>query len=537
MGVAFDYWEFLAGLMLFLLAMSLVEAAIGAFAGRRFKGMIARSTGSPLRGIVSGTAATAVLQSSSMVSLMMLAFVGARVIRLRDALLVVFGANLGTTATGWIVATIGFKLDLAALALPLIALGGLVSTLVPKREAAHYGRLVLGIGLLLLALQFMKGAVEGAAELVDPQMLAEFSGWQYLLFGTVFSALVQSSSATMVITLSLLNGGVIDLPSAAALAIGADLGTTSTVLLGAIGGSANKKRLAVGHFLFNLLTDLITFLIRIPLLWLVGMLQDPLLVLVAFHSVFNLMGLVLWVPLIGPFADVLGRIYRDDEKRMSRYLEETAQTVPEVALPAMAQEVDHLLERTVCHNLAGFKARTTDDPLQVRQKFTDAYHGTRELEGEILSYALDLERGSFTQEENERLTALLHAARDGLMAGKLIKDVIEDYLGLYDDAPQLYALISQLQVTLYETLHEVMHVDEVVEGTLLDELSECAEDNHRRIHEAIYAAIQRDVIAEQHTSSVLNINRHLFNSNQAMLSGLRELWLNDFDEATLSPSC
>ena len=218
MGVAFDYWEFLAGLMLFLLAMSLVEAAIGAFAGRRFKGMIARSTGSPLRGIVSGTAATAVLQSSSMVSLMMLAFVGARVIRLRDALLVVFGANLGTTATGWIVATIGFKLDLAALALPLIALGGLVSTLVPKREAAHYGRLVLGIGLLLLALQFMKGAVEGAAELVDPQMLAEFSGWQYLLFGTVFSALVQSSSATMVITLSLLNGGVIDLPSAAALA-------------------------------------------------------------------------------------------------------------------------------------------------------------------------------------------------------------------------------------------------------------------------------------------------------------------------------
>lgn len=537
MGVAFDYWQLLAGLMLFLLAMSLVEAAVRAFAGRRFKAIIARSTGSRLRGIVSGTAATAVLQSSSMVSLMMLAFVGARVIRLRDALLVVFGANLGTTATGWIVATIGFKLDLEALALPLIALGGLVSTLVPKHEAAHYGRLALGIGLLLLALQFMKGAVEGAAGLVDPQMLAEFSGWQYLLFGAVVSAIVQSSSATMVITLSLLNGGVIDLPSAAALAIGADLGTTSTVLLGAIGGSANKKRLAAGHFLFNLLTDVIAFVIRTPLLWLVGILQDPLLVLVAFHSVFNLMGLVLWAPLIGPFADVLGRFYRDDAKRMSRYLEETAQAIPEVALPAMAQEVDHLLARTVSHNLAGFKAQSTDDPAQIRRDFTDAYHGTRALEGEILSYALDLDRGCFTQEENERLTAMLHAARDGLMAGKLIKDVIKDYLGLAEDAPELYALISQLQASLYATLHEVMQVDEVVEGTLLDELGERAEDNHRRIHEAIYEAIQGDVIAEQHTSSVLNINRHLFNSNQAMLSGLRELWLNDFDDATLSASC
>ena len=151
-----DGWQFFAGLMLFLLAMSLVEGAVQELAGRRFKALIARNTSTPLRGIFSGTVATAVLQSSSMVSLMMLAFVGARVIRLKDALLVVFGANLGTTATGWIVATIGFKFDLEDLALPLIALGGLCATVVKKHRMTDVGRLILGVGVLLLALQFMK---------------------------------------------------------------------------------------------------------------------------------------------------------------------------------------------------------------------------------------------------------------------------------------------------------------------------------------------------------------------------------------------
>ena len=247
-----DAWQFLAGLMLFLLAMSLVEEAVHALAGRRFKTLIAENTSSPLRGIFSGTVATAVLQSSSVVSLMMLAFVGARVVAMRQALLVVFGANLGTTATGWIVATIGFKLDLESLALPLLALGGLLHLVVPRRALAQTGRLVLGIGLLLLALTFMKDAVESISAFIEPEVLWGFSVFEFLLFGTLFSAVMQSSSATMVITLSLLNAGVIELESAAALIIGADLGTTSTVLLGALGGTANKKRLAMGHFLFNL---------------------------------------------------------------------------------------------------------------------------------------------------------------------------------------------------------------------------------------------------------------------------------------------
>ncbi len=515
-----DAWQFLAGLMLFLLAMALVEESVHVLAGRRFKTLIAANTSSPLRGIFSGTVATAVLQSSSVVSLMMLAFVGARVIPMRRALLVVFGANLGTTATGWIVATIGFKLDLEAMALPLIAVGGLIQLLMSKRQAAQTGRLVLGIGLLLLALTFMKESVDSVTQLVDPQVLANFSAVEFLLFGTVFSAVVQSSSAAMVITLSLLDAGVIDLGSAAALVIGADLGTTSTVLLGAIGGTPNKKRLAMGHFLFNLVTDLVAFVIRVPLLWLAGFMADPLLTLVAFHSLFNLLGLLLWVPLIGYFADFLESRFAASHNVESLYLEDTAGAVPEAALSALQRESGHLLSRVVEHNAMVFAPVPAAVDADV---FTEAYEKARRLEGEMVSYALDLPRAELSETENERISALLHAARDAQVAGKLVKDVVTDYLRVAREDPQLFVGLTDAQRSLYQRLARLADELERVTADELEELALAVEASHQQCHEAIYDAIKTDGLDEARISSVLNVNRNFFNSNRAMLACLGEL--------------
>jgi len=352
MGAQFDFWRMLAGLGLFLFAMAQLELALKAIGGRSLAAFLRRRTDSSLKAMAGGIVATAFLQSSSVVSLMVLAFTAAGLLNLASALGVVFGANLGTTFTGWIVATLGFKVDLEALVLPLIAAGGLLFVF-GRDRASSVGQAVTGLALLLLGLQFMKESVALLADGLDVGQLAALAAWQYLLFGTVFAAIIQSSSATMVITLAALDAGVINLPNAAAIAIGADLGTTSTVLLGALKGSASKRRVAVAHLLFNLVTDLLAFALRLPLLHLVAAvgIQDPLYALVAFHSAFNVLGLLIFVPGIRPFAAWLENRFRAELPDESHYIREVEPAVVEAAMQALDRETAHLIARVVRQNM------------------------------------------------------------------------------------------------------------------------------------------------------------------------------------------
>jgi Na/Pi-cotransporter len=240
-----DIWRLAAGLGLFLFGMHELEEALKQLAGRPFKRFLRQYTAKPLRGIIAGALTTAALQSSSVVSLIVLAFVGTGIITLASAISIVFGSNLGTTATGWIVATVGFKLDIEALALPLIAMGGFGVVWSAKgTRRAGLSHFVAGLGLMLMGLEFMKSGALIATELFDPAQLAGFPLIVFLVTGLLLTAVIQSSSATIMITLSALYAGAMTLESAAAIAIGADLGTTITAMLGALAGSTDKKRVA-----------------------------------------------------------------------------------------------------------------------------------------------------------------------------------------------------------------------------------------------------------------------------------------------------
>ncbi|MDH3363937.1 MAG: Na/Pi symporter, partial [Gammaproteobacteria bacterium] len=243
MGEEFDLWRLAAGLGLFLFGMHELEHALTQLAGRSFKKFLRQYTAKPLRGVLAGAVTTAALQSSSVVSLIVLAFVGTGIISLASALGIVFGSNLGTTMTGWIVATIGFKLDIEALALPIITIGGFgVVWSAAGTRRAGLSHFVVGFGLMLMGLEFMKSGALVATTLFDPTALAGYPLIVFLLAGLLLTAVIQSSSATIMITLSALYAGAIPLESAAAIAIGADLGTTVTALLGSLAGSAAKKR-------------------------------------------------------------------------------------------------------------------------------------------------------------------------------------------------------------------------------------------------------------------------------------------------------
>lgn len=236
----FDIWQFVGGIGLFLFAMAQLETALQRFSGRSFKRFLQTYTDKPLKAVVAGGLTTAFVQSSSLVGLMVLAFVGAGIMSLGNALGVVFGANLGTTVTGWMVTALGFKLNLESISLPLIGIGSLLLVGLSGR-IKEVGRLAAALGFLLMGLTLMKDSVSALSDSMDVTKLANLAAWQYLAFGVGFAAVVQSSSATMMVTLAALHAGVIELPSAAAIAVGADLGTTSTILIGTIKGAAGRN--------------------------------------------------------------------------------------------------------------------------------------------------------------------------------------------------------------------------------------------------------------------------------------------------------
>jgi phosphate:Na+ symporter len=348
MTTQIDFWELFAGLILFLFAMSQLESALKSLGGRSLARFLEQQSENRFKAVMGGLVGTALLQSSSVVALMVLAFVGAGLLSLGGALGVIFGSNLGTTFTGWIIATLGFKVELFSFSLPLIAVGGVVNLFAHGR-LAEFGKAVLGIGLLLMGLQFMSTSVTSLEQLIDIYDLANLAPWQYLLFGVVVAAVIQSSSATMMITLAALNADIISLPNAAAIAIGADLGTTTTVMLGALKGSTPKRQVAAGHVLFNVSTDLIAFIFRLPLLGVIAAMgiEDPLYSLVAFHSLFNLLGLCVFIPFTKQFANLLRSLIKPEETHEATYLAELGSGASEAALHATESEAALLIARVI----------------------------------------------------------------------------------------------------------------------------------------------------------------------------------------------
>jgi phosphate:Na+ symporter len=547
----FEFWRMLAGVGLFLFAMAQLEGALKAVGGRALSEFLRRHTRTPLQAIVTGTLTTAILQSSSVVGLMVLAFVGAGLLSLPNALGIVFGANLGTTFTGWIVATLGFKFDIIDAALPLIGLGAL-GAIMGKATAANVGRFVLGLGFLLLGMQFMKDSVASLGAAFDISRLSALAPWQYLSFGLVFAAVIRSSSTTMMITLAALAAGTIDLPSAAAIAIGADLGTTTTVLIGAIQGAPAKKRVALAHFLFNLVTDAFAYAVMGPLLGLIGMIgiSDPLYALVAFHSMFNLAGIALFFPFLGPFARWLEARFAAPESIVSKYLHGVSPTVSAAALSAVERETARLIQLVILQNMRAFEPRVplppgnmpVPGPEEIDEVHDDSfevmYARTKRLEGEIIRFATRLQAQPLNEEESARLTQLLGAVREAVHSSKLLKDIrhnLDDFAGSLSKPLEQYLDHFRIVMTsFYDELFRLRGAgsDDVDAPDVVEAMQEVRR-RHDQMHSEIYTSIRAGHLRETEISSLLNVNRETLGSNLALLMALRDYHLPPGEAETL----
>jgi len=551
MTTEFDIWRLAAGLGLFLFGMHELERALRQLTGRSFKKFLRQYTAKPLRGVIAGAASTAALQSSSVVSLIVLAFVGTGIISLASALGIVFGSNLGTTATGWIVATIGFKLDIEALALPLIAVGGF--GVVWSGEGTRrlgFSHLVVGLGLMLMGLEFMKAGAVGATQLFDPEALAGYPAIVFLLTGLLLTAIIQSSSATIMITLSALYAGAVPLASAAAVAIGADLGTTITAMLGALAGSVAKKRVAAAIVIFNVVADTVAFIFLKPLLQLITGaigITDPLYALVAFHSLFNLIGILIFLPLIPAMSRWLDGRFADDEAPLARYIKAGETDVPEAAVESISRETFRLIDQAAALNQIGFGLpadhafyetgddRTHVDAFSPEPEFDRCYADLKSLEGGILSFALSLQSQPLEPAESRRLGQLIPAVRNAVHAAKSMKDTHEDLAAFEASVNDRFnAYFDQFREAVRE-FYELLNVLQsasvpALRFEALVDLKNKSEKLHQRMHKRIYAEVSRKDLSEVEISTLLNVNRELYVANQSLISSLADVLL-DMDAA------
>lgn len=347
---------------MFLYGMSLMSTGLQKAAGTGLRKLLASITSNPFKGVLTGLGVTAAIQSSSATTVMVVGFVNAGLLTLTQAIGVIMGANIGTTMTAWIIAVFGFKADISALAVPLMALGFIFSVS-KKDKLRNISELIIGFSLLFLGLSLMKSSVPDLRQ--TPEILEFITSWSghgfasvllFLALGTVLTLILQSSSATVALTLIMLNMGWIQFDMAAAMVLGENIGTTITANIAAAVGSVNAKRAALAHTVFNLFGVVWALAIFHPFInfvqWLVSLMgvdeaTATIYGISMLHTTFNLLNTLLLVWFTKPIARLVTVLVKDKAPQEDaseggiRYLDYGLVSTPELALAESSKEIVH----------------------------------------------------------------------------------------------------------------------------------------------------------------------------------------------------
>ncbi len=328
------------GVGLVLLGMAVMSEGLQAVAGNRVRSLLSRFTGNPLTGVLTGAGITALIHSSSATILTTIGFVNAGLISLPQAVGLIFGANLGTTSTGWIVALIGFKFHISTFTLPLITLGALMKLFLRGRKTS-IGMAIAGFGLLFLGADILQEGMRQSGSFIQLSGYS-FSSWSDRLIlagmGFLMTFLLQSSTVAIVTTLAAVGSGSVTMEQAVVLVVGLNAGKVYYGLLGFIGASVAGKRSALVHIFFNIATGIILFalvdLIVPAVIGLCGYFgtASPSIIVCAMHTAFNFAGILLWLPVHRSIAALMGKLVPEKGVALTRLLDYRVATVPQVAV-------------------------------------------------------------------------------------------------------------------------------------------------------------------------------------------------------------
>ncbi len=331
------------GLGIFLLGMIVMTDGLRSLAGDSMRNLLMRFTRSPLSGAATGAVVTSILQSSSATTVAAVGFVSAGLMAFPEALGIIFGANIGTTITGWMVVLFGFKLNLGIAALPLIFIGAILKLFFRKKLAAA-GYALAGFGLIFVGITFLQEGMSGFEGIITPDNLPSHSLTgilKLLVLGMIATVITQSSSAGVAATLTALFANAINFEQAAALVIGMDVGTTVTALLASVGGSVNAKRTSLSHVVYNIMTAVLAVFLITPFVYiweeitLAPIVSNAEVALVAFHTLFNTLGALIILPFTGRFARMMEKIIPSERPRYTVKLDQKVLEETDLALEAV----------------------------------------------------------------------------------------------------------------------------------------------------------------------------------------------------------
>ncbi len=483
LGTYPDISTILGGIALFLMGMEYMEDGFKAFSGGILEKVLERFTNNTPKAITTGFFATAIVQSSSLISIIVISFLSAGLITLTSAVGVIFGSNIGTTATAWLVSVFGLHIKISLYAMPMLVLGIVIPLFLKSKSWKGIAAILIGLGVIFLGIGYMKEGFETLKEGLDLAKYAMegYAGiFVYVLVGSVATVIIQSSSATMAIIITALATGQIDYANALALAIGANVGTTVTAVLGALKSNENGKRLAVAHFIFNMITAFIAILFIYQLTEVVDYLSiivgigidNYAMKLSLFHTIFNLIGVLAVSPFIGKLVTFLNTLFipkAEKEEGKAKYLDNTALEFPMTSILAVIKETKHLYDNAfeiITHGL-NLKRSNLLSSIPLEEVIQDEYsksavdidafynHKIKGIYGEIIDFSTKAQ-SEMSPKEIELLYKLKLANRDIVEAVKDTKHLQKNMIKyLKSTNEHIKTQYNRIRIDLAELLRNI----------------------------------------------------------------------------------
>lgn len=561
--LAFGFWlsvDFkiiVAGIALFLFGMQSLQRGFKFFTGGTLERLLRGFTDHIAKRFLFGIVTTALIQSSSLVSVLVISFVSAGLLDLASGIGVLFGANLGTTSGAWLVAAFGLKGNISGYAMPFLAFGVLLQ-LTKSKNMQGVGHIFLGIGFLLLGIQYMKDGFEAAKANIDLSQYAQ-TGLHglllYVLVGAVATMIIHSSGAMIVLIIAALAHYQVTYENALALTIGSNIGTTVTAVLGAFGANIEGKRLAGAHVFFKVFTGILAILFLERFIWLVdlfcrplGIVQDDyVLKLAMFHTVFNLVGVVLLLPVSNQIARLLEKIMKERPAAVEhpRFLNVSALQFPDTAVKSVHQETHHLYENAThiilkaigLHRRDVYSERDLNEVLEKYRRIKDydideAYE--RNVKGLYSAIIEFISQARFTWEmkQSGRLYWLREANLKLVEAVKGMKHLQKNLLK--HNASYNHYLVDEYQRIRYQIALVIRELQKIKDTKIVNELPLLSLDTLKgRIKEQRQAAIEtiESLIREHKISaeagtSLLNDNNYVYDIQKNLLSMAETVFVN-----------
>ncbi|MBQ2419032.1 MAG: Na/Pi cotransporter family protein [Alistipes sp.] len=435
----------LGALGMFLYGMNMMSSGLQKAAGNRLRNLLSAMTSNSFKGVMTGLGITSIIQSSSATTVMVVGFVNAALLTLDQAIGVIMGANIGTTVTAWLISLLGFKMDISVLAVPLMAVGFIMS-IAKSEKYKNISEFIIGFSLLFLGLSLMKNSVPDLRE--TPEILSFIQQWTgygfgsviiFLVFGTILTLILQSSSATMVLTLIMMSLGWIPFDMAAAMVLGENIGTTITANIAAAVGNPNARRAALAHTFFNIFGVIWALILFRPFLSLIGIIitwlgyPNPTLINYAagietgsvestaalygvsmLHTLFNTINtliLIWFIPLIVRFVTWAIKNKPEDEEQTVRlkFINAGPMGTAELAIVEAKKETIHFAQ--ICHNGLGYirsaiHAKDENEFETYRKKLVKYEEIADRIEYEIASFLNSLPQESISEDTRQKVKAM-----------------------------------------------------------------------------------------------------------------------------------